>query len=201
MWEPLQGLLASPEDDVKVQALWVIGTAVQNNPAAQKAVRSSSPILSYVSPLAQSSKQLRSKAIYALSGFLKHNAAALAPFDAADGWVALRGALSGTVSYPIHPPVQYSTTQNQFIPRAQTRTSASGARSCFSSTTSSYPPSQPLRVLLPVREYTEATSKRDQLCIQTRMRRWWPTLRRPTQRPRRCAPCARTVCCLCSCGS
>jgi len=43
MWEPLQGLLASPEDDVKVQALWVIGTAVQNNPAAQKAVRSSSP--------------------------------------------------------------------------------------------------------------------------------------------------------------
>jgi len=38
MWEPLQGLLASPSDDVKVQALWVIGTAVQNNPAAQKAL-------------------------------------------------------------------------------------------------------------------------------------------------------------------
>jgi len=44
MWEPLQGLLASPSDDVKVQALWVIGTAVQNNPAAQKAVRASSPL-------------------------------------------------------------------------------------------------------------------------------------------------------------
>jgi hsp70-interacting protein len=43
MWEPLQGLLASPSDDIKVQALWVIGTAVQNNPAAQKAVRSSAP--------------------------------------------------------------------------------------------------------------------------------------------------------------
>jgi hsp70-interacting protein len=40
MWEPLQDLLASPSDDMKVQALWVIGTAVQNNPAAQKAVRS-----------------------------------------------------------------------------------------------------------------------------------------------------------------
>ena len=39
MWEPLPDLLASPSDDVKVQALWVIGTAVQNNPAAQKAVR------------------------------------------------------------------------------------------------------------------------------------------------------------------
>jgi len=39
MWEPLQGLLATPSDDIKVQALWVIGTALQNNPAAQKAVR------------------------------------------------------------------------------------------------------------------------------------------------------------------
>jgi hypothetical protein len=34
-----QGLLASPSDDLKTQAPWVIGTAVQNNPAAQKAVR------------------------------------------------------------------------------------------------------------------------------------------------------------------
>jgi hsp70-interacting protein len=40
MWEPLQDLLASSEEELKVQALWVIGTAVQNNPAAQKAVRS-----------------------------------------------------------------------------------------------------------------------------------------------------------------
>lgn len=39
MWEPLQGLLATPSDDIKLQALWVIGTALQNNPAAQKAVR------------------------------------------------------------------------------------------------------------------------------------------------------------------
>jgi len=40
MWEPLQDLLASSSEDMKVHALWVIGTAVQNNPAAQKAVRS-----------------------------------------------------------------------------------------------------------------------------------------------------------------
>jgi len=43
MWEPLQDLLASFSEDLKVQALWVIGTAVQNNPAAQKAVRSYRP--------------------------------------------------------------------------------------------------------------------------------------------------------------
>lgn len=46
MWEPLQGLLASPSDDVKTQALWVIGTAVQNNPTAQKAVRQSGQTVS-----------------------------------------------------------------------------------------------------------------------------------------------------------
>lgn len=40
IWEPLQDLLSSSSEDMKIQALWVIGTAVQNNPAAQKAVRS-----------------------------------------------------------------------------------------------------------------------------------------------------------------
>jgi hypothetical protein len=48
MWEPLQDLVASSSEDMKVQALWVIGTAVQNNPAAQKAVRSHHP--SIISP-------------------------------------------------------------------------------------------------------------------------------------------------------
>jgi hypothetical protein len=49
MWEPLQGLLATSSDDIKVQALWVIGTALQNNPAAQKAVRFILPRLSFLS--------------------------------------------------------------------------------------------------------------------------------------------------------
>lgn len=96
MWEPLQGLLATPSDDIKVQALWVIGTALQNNPAAQKAYLARDPLPAVTSYLAstQSSQQLRSKAIYALSGLLKHNAAAIAPFGLAGGWEALRGALS-----------------------------------------------------------------------------------------------------------
>ncbi|KAI9435807.1 nucleotide exchange factors-like protein [Lactarius indigo] len=127
MWEPLQGLLGSPSDDVKVQALWVIGTAVQNNPSAQRAVSLLHPLrslfvaftlilalitksnshvaqyltlepfptlLGYLSPSSRAPAQLRSKAIYALSGLLKHHAAALAPFEAAGGWAALRGALS-----------------------------------------------------------------------------------------------------------
>ncbi|KAI9429419.1 nucleotide exchange factors-like protein [Lactarius psammicola] len=97
MWEPLQSLLGSPSDDVRIQALWVIGTAVQNNPSAQRAYLALGPfptLLGYLSPSSRAPAQLRSKAIYALSSLLKHYAAALAPFEAADGWAALRGALS-----------------------------------------------------------------------------------------------------------
>lgn len=41
MWEPLQSLLTSDTSTppIKTQVLWVIGTALQNNPAAQEAVR------------------------------------------------------------------------------------------------------------------------------------------------------------------
>jgi len=40
MWEPLHSLLTSDSstDPVILQALWVIGTALQNNPAAQDSV-------------------------------------------------------------------------------------------------------------------------------------------------------------------
>ena len=60
-------------------------------------------ILSCLSPLAPSSQQLRSKAIYTLSGVLNHNAAAISLFEASGGWDTLRDAFSGTV-YRIHQP-------------------------------------------------------------------------------------------------
>ena len=49
MWKPLQNLLLSPSspDRIKKQTLWVIGTAIQNNPSAQTAVRFSSIFLSF----------------------------------------------------------------------------------------------------------------------------------------------------------
>jgi hypothetical protein len=44
LWAPLQTLLTSaPTPSIKMHVLWVIGTALQNNPAAQDAVRLSSP--------------------------------------------------------------------------------------------------------------------------------------------------------------
>ncbi|KAF9228147.1 Fes1-domain-containing protein [Gyrodon lividus] len=97
MWEPLQGLLGLPTttDGLKLQTLWVIGTALQNNPAAQLSYLSSNPIpsiLACLSPLSNSANT-RSKAIYALSALLKHNALAVKKFTDADGWNAFRDSL------------------------------------------------------------------------------------------------------------
>ncbi|KAK0183983.1 adenyl-nucleotide exchange factor, partial [Armillaria mellea] len=97
MWAPLHSLLTSADspDVIVLQALWVIGTALQNNPAAQETYLSSDPLPTLAAFLvpATPSAQIRSKALYALSGLLKHNAPALAAL-APDGWLSLREALA-----------------------------------------------------------------------------------------------------------
>ncbi|EPQ55957.1 Fes1-domain-containing protein [Gloeophyllum trabeum ATCC 11539] len=96
MWQPLHDLLTSPgsTDEIKRQVLWVIGTAVQNNPAAQNVFLAMSPLPTILSFLAPSvPAQTRSKAVYALSGILKHNASAVRQLEEAGGWEVLRSAL------------------------------------------------------------------------------------------------------------
>ncbi|KAJ2979235.1 hypothetical protein NUW54_g11169 [Trametes sanguinea] len=55
MWEPLHGLLTNPtsSEEIQRQVLWILGTAVQNNPAAQHSYLALSPLrtlLSFLSP-------------------------------------------------------------------------------------------------------------------------------------------------------
>lgn len=47
MWEPLHGLVGLPSttDGVRLQTLWVLGTALQNNPSAQFSVSQTNPVL------------------------------------------------------------------------------------------------------------------------------------------------------------
>ncbi|PIL25864.1 hypothetical protein GSI_11617 [Ganoderma sinense ZZ0214-1] len=97
MWEPLQALLVNPNssEEIQRQTLWVLGTAVQNNPAAQNSYLALSPLpslLSFLSPTVRSGKT-RSKAVYALSSLLRHNAAAVVQMADAGGWTVLRDAL------------------------------------------------------------------------------------------------------------
>ncbi|KAI0369329.1 Fes1-domain-containing protein [Pilatotrama ljubarskyi] len=97
MWEPLHSLLINPSssEEIQKQVLWILGTAVQNNPAAQHSYLALSPLrtlLSFLSPTVRSGKT-RAKAVYALSGLLKHNAAAVRQMADAGGWAVLRDAL------------------------------------------------------------------------------------------------------------
>ncbi|KAL5533241.1 FES1 [Sanghuangporus sanghuang] len=99
MWPTIQSLLSSDEssDAIRAAVLWIIGTAVQNNPAAQNAYLSlpESPLSSILSRLSpnESSSETRSKAVYALSGLLKHNALAVKLLEDSGGWKILKAAL------------------------------------------------------------------------------------------------------------
>ncbi|KAH9853001.1 nucleotide exchange factors-like protein [Lenzites betulinus] len=97
MWKPLHTLLTNPasSSEIQTQVLWILGTAMQNNPAAQHSYLALSPlstILTFLSPTVRSGAT-RAKAVYTLSGLLKHNAAAVAQMESAGGWDTLRAAL------------------------------------------------------------------------------------------------------------
>ncbi|TRM69061.1 nucleotide exchange factor Fes1-domain-containing protein [Schizophyllum amplum] len=102
LWAPLHSLLTAADtpSPVVLQTLWVVGTALQNNPSAQDSYSKLDPLpalLGYLSPAApNSSAKLRSKVIYTLSGLIKHNAPVVRALgdDEGAGWAALRDALN-----------------------------------------------------------------------------------------------------------
>ncbi|KAH8822560.1 adenyl-nucleotide exchange factor [Flagelloscypha sp. PMI_526] len=94
LWPPLHSLLSAHDtpNSVVLQALWAIGTALQNNPAAQDAYMKLNPIPDILA-FSQSSMKVRAKVVYAISGLLKHNAPAIEQMREED-WKALRSGLS-----------------------------------------------------------------------------------------------------------
>ncbi|SPO38817.1 related to FES1 - Hsp70 nucleotide exchange factor [Pseudozyma flocculosa] len=93
MWTPLVELLSASEPRIQTAAAWIVGTAVQNNDKGQVAILAFSPLAPLLDLLRSDDTQTRSKAMYALSGLLKHNPAAVKQFQDMDGWSRLRGAL------------------------------------------------------------------------------------------------------------
>jgi hsp70-interacting protein len=96
MWTPIVSLLTHPQSSPPIQhaTLWILGTAVQNNDKAQMAVLNYEPLEPILELLNSSSDgEVRSKAMYALSGILKHNPKAVDLFGKANGWAILKGAL------------------------------------------------------------------------------------------------------------
>ncbi|KAG9007509.1 hsp70 nucleotide exchange factor fes1 [Tulasnella sp. 427] len=95
LWEPVLQLTQSPIPAISAQALWVVGTAVQNNPKSQEAFLKHDPFPTVITALTseKSTNEIRAKAMYVLSGALRHNREAVVKFTDAKGWKALRAAL------------------------------------------------------------------------------------------------------------
>ncbi|KAK7688783.1 hypothetical protein QCA50_008323 [Cerrena zonata] len=143
LWELLHGLLTSEtsEDDIKRLVLWIVGTAVQNNPSAQTSYLSFNPLpslLSFLSPTPShpSPAKTRSRAVYALSGLLKHNSAAVDQLTSANGWEILKAALGDSdigvrrkVAFLVGTLLLPSSAEEEQQQQAQSSTSSVGTLS------------------------------------------------------------------------
>ncbi|SNX85772.1 related to FES1 - Hsp70 nucleotide exchange factor [Melanopsichium pennsylvanicum] len=93
MWQPIISLLSASEPEIQTAAAWIVGTAIQNNDKAQVAILEFQPVVALTDLLHSTDQGVRAKAMYALSGLLKHNPAAMDQFHKMDGWKTLRLAL------------------------------------------------------------------------------------------------------------
>lgn len=95
LWQPIFDFLSDASPDMRIQACWVLGTAVQNNPRSQTAFLSLDPLPKLLDLLrSETNGEMRSKTMYTLSGLLRHHPPAVVRFSALDGWSALNGCLS-----------------------------------------------------------------------------------------------------------
>jgi len=97
LWPPICKHLTSSDDDTLVQALWVCGTAINNNPTAQEAFLRHDPLPTLIALPGSENRnaEVRSKALYCLSGTLKSiaDSSALERFAELDGWTCLAQSL------------------------------------------------------------------------------------------------------------
>ncbi|KZP01828.1 Fes1-domain-containing protein, partial [Calocera viscosa TUFC12733] len=109
LWQPLMSLMREGNDELQQAALWVAGTAVQNNPQAQADFLALDPIplLLQVLGSREAGKQTRSRAVYALSGSVNHNADAVARMAQAGGWQVLREALTADPDITVRRKVAF----------------------------------------------------------------------------------------------
>ncbi|KAF9439225.1 hsp70 nucleotide exchange factor fes1 [Entomortierella beljakovae] len=101
MWPPILEELKNSNPKFREQAAWVCGTATQNNPKAQAAFLKENGLPGIISLLSDSETYVRSKAIYALSGAIKHFEPALLEFKNVDGYKTLVTLLNTEDDIPL----------------------------------------------------------------------------------------------------
>ncbi|KAF9356743.1 hsp70 nucleotide exchange factor fes1 [Mortierella sp. NVP85] len=89
LWPPVLQELKSSNPKYREQAAWVCGTATQNNPKAQAAFLKEKGLPMVIEMLSDPETFVRAKAIYALSGAIKHFEPALQEFKNVDGFKTL----------------------------------------------------------------------------------------------------------------
>jgi len=97
MWPSILELCGSPMEPIRFHALWICGTAVQNNATAQDHLLSHEPCKIFLSAVAadsHNSAETRAKGMYAISNLLRHFPAAVHAFTELGGWSVLKACLS-----------------------------------------------------------------------------------------------------------
>ncbi|KAF0440410.1 armadillo-type protein [Gigaspora margarita] len=91
LWPQILSFLSLPEASLRTQVIWVCGTAVQNNPKAQKAFfeKGGLTLILNIIKDADEDMEVKSKALYALSGAIKHYPPGLAQFEKDEGYDVL----------------------------------------------------------------------------------------------------------------
>ncbi|KAG2211031.1 hypothetical protein INT46_010938 [Mucor plumbeus] len=93
LWPAIIKQLDHEAPEIRKGTAWVCGTAVQNNPEAQKAFLENQGLEPLVKLLNDEDKSVRNKAQYAVSGFLKHHQAGVEAFDKLNGFKSLHDIL------------------------------------------------------------------------------------------------------------
>ncbi|TPX65962.1 hypothetical protein SpCBS45565_g04823 [Spizellomyces sp. 'palustris'] len=90
LWGPIIDQLSSQEPKLRMYAAWVLGTAVQNNPTSQTDFLKSGGLGPILRVLASDpDEEVRAKALYCVSGAIRHNRALFDAFVDANGFRTL----------------------------------------------------------------------------------------------------------------
>lgn len=98
LWPGIIAQLDAEAPSVRKGCAWVCGTAVQNNPEAQKALMENGGLEPLLRLLQDDDKLVRNKAQYAISGFLKHHKEGVEAFKALDGFKILHSLLKSPLT-------------------------------------------------------------------------------------------------------
>ncbi|CAG8460477.1 2084_t:CDS:2 [Ambispora leptoticha] len=102
LWPKLISFLSFAETSLRIQALWVCGTAVQNNIKAQKAFIDHGGLRIALEMLKNTNEdgEVKSKALYAVSGSIKHYTPGLVQFEKEGGYESLLTLLQTSDNLP-----------------------------------------------------------------------------------------------------